>query len=384
MANQNIRTPRFYPCLINFLLSRGVAQDGNFDVTATGGSGATATRGIQNGSEAELFDMRPLNKVDFDTSGDTDSQVLITIDTQDASGNKDYIAILNHNLNSAAGKIRIFAGNVASDVASVDGTAAETADIDWSEYTVTEIVNADIITPTDISDVSYDDKSCVIEPAKDGSTIFTIRKTSDDSATNLRYWGIQFEGATNDGEPDDHDGTFHASTDLYIGGIMIGEYYDMPHAPDLAVKRSIEFENKIQQSLGGQRYSSMVSHGRQATSTTLSPFVQHLEVGVDVGKNYRVYGGRLVYDMQFSYLRASDVMPDEYHTTRLAYDAVVEDIWNITGGSHIPFIFSIDNTSAGDAAESEHIFARFSQRSLDMSQIANDVWNVKFRISEEF
>jgi len=65
-------------------------------------------------------------------------------------------------------------------------------------------------------------------------------------------------------------------------------------------------------------------------------------------------------------------------------DAVVVDIWNITHGSHIPFIFSIDKDSAGDNAESEHIFARFAQDSLDMTQVSNDVWNISMKIEEEF
>ena len=54
MANMNVRTPRFYPDHINYLLSRGVAQNGNFDVET--GSNLI---GIQNGTEAELFDMNP-------------------------------------------------------------------------------------------------------------------------------------------------------------------------------------------------------------------------------------------------------------------------------------------------------------------------------------
>ena len=47
MANMNVKTPRFYVDTINYLLSRGVAQNGEFDVIATGGSGTSATRGIQ-------------------------------------------------------------------------------------------------------------------------------------------------------------------------------------------------------------------------------------------------------------------------------------------------------------------------------------------------
>ena len=43
-----------------------------------------------------------------------------------------------------------------------------------------------------------------------------------------------------------------------------------------------------------------------------------------------------------------------------------------------------DNTSTGSNAESEHILGRFAQNSLNMSQVANDYWNVSMRIEEEF
>ena len=370
MANQNIRTPRFYIDEISYLLSRGVAQNGQFDVVATGGSGATATRGIQTGSEAELFDMRPLNKVDFDTSGDPDSQVLITIDTQSATSKKSYVAILNHNLFSAVGKIRIFAGNISSDVASVDGTAADTADIDWSAVTTAEVVNADAIAETGISDAAYDDRSVVIEPAANGTTIVTFPET------NLRYWGIQFEGKTSDTSATHHDGTW-GSTDLFVGGIMLGEYFEL-RPPDLAVQRSIAFDNvNIQESVGGQRYSNMSSHGRQATTTTRSPFVTG-------SYQQNIYGGRLSFDMNFSYLASTDVMPNEYGAIQDTDDAVVQDIWNKTNGPHLPFIFSVDKDSAGANAESEMIFARFGQNNIDMSQVALDTWNISMRIEEEF
>jgi len=360
MANQNIRTPRFYTDMINYLMARGVAQNGEFDVIATGG----VFQGLQTGTEAELFDMKPLNKVDFDTSANTTDHVLITIDTQTANFHINYVAILNHNLVTSVGKIRIFAGDIASDVASVDGSACETADIDWSEVTVTEIVNADTIT------AGADDKSVVIEPATNGSTIVTFPDET------VRYWGIQFEGnTTNTGNAT--DGTW-GSTDLHLGGIMIGEYYDMPRSPDMSVKRSIMFDQtKIQESVGGQRYSNMTSWGPQSNDDTHSPFNIS-------SRAYTSYGGRMTYDFSFSYLASSDVMPSEYASVQYGSDTAVEDVWNITHGNHIPFIFSIDNDSKGNNAESEHVFARFAQNSLDMNQVANDVWNISMRIEEEF
>ena len=363
MANMNIRTPRFYTDLVSYHRARGYERG---TVTTTGGSGATATRGLQTGTAAELFDLRPLNKVDFDTSGDTDARVLTNYIFTSSSYRQNYIAILNHNLNTAKGKIRVFASSTASQIQTVNGTACDTADINWSSVTVTEVVNADS------GAAASDNKSYAVEPATDGTTIFTFTEQ------NLRYWAIQFEGADGDTSVGTVDGDFDGTTDLFIGGIMLGESYSMPHAPDLSVNRSIIYDKvKVQESTGGQRFANATSFGRTASATSKSPF--SLGIASD-----NVYGGRLAYDLNFSYLNSTDVMPDEYSVSDRDDDAVVEDIWNKVDGPHRPFIFSIDKDSEGNNAESEHIFARFAQSSLDMTQVANDVFNVSMRIEEEF
>jgi len=363
MANQNIRIPRFYTDMPNYLMARGVAQ-GEFDVKSGGDLISTFT----SGSEAELFDMKPLNKCSWDTHSTTalkNDHVLINIDLQSENFKTNYIAILNHNLNSSQGKIRIFAGSAATEIDDVDASGASTGDIDWSNVTVTEVVNADARA------VGGSDQSYVIEPATDGSTIIRFTKQS------LRYWAIQFEGADG-GSGADADEEWDGTTDFYVGNVMVGEYFEMPHAPDLAVKRSIMFDQtKLQESVGGQRYSNMTSFGPQSESgTTKSPFKL-------ASKHHTMYGGRLAYDLNFSYLKSSDVMPLEYASVQYGSDTVVEDIWNITHGSHIPFIFSIDKDSEGGGAESEHIFARFGQNSLDMTQVALDTFNLSLRLEEE-
>ena len=362
MANMNIRTPRFYTDQISYLMSIGVAQDGEFDVTATH-AGNTLMGTFTTGSEPELFDMNPLNKVTFDTSADTDAHVLITIDTQSTTLKKSYIAILNHNLVSSVGKIRIFAGDEATDVTAVDGANADTANITWEDDTLTEIVNADTTT------AASNDKSVVIEPATDGSTIVTFAEQTN------RWWGIQFEGnTTNTGVAT--NGTW-GTTDMFVGCIMIGEYFDMPHSPDLNVTRMISFNrmNDLQESNGGQRFSNLKTLGRVASSTSKSPFTT-------VSNGFH-NTGRIIYDMNFSFLSAANMMPDEYHTVA-ADDNFVSDVWNMTNGNHLPFIFSIDSGSEGADAESEHIFARFANNSLDMAQVAPDLYNISLTVEEEF
>jgi len=352
MANMNIGTPRFYPDLINHLMSRGVAQAGNFDVIT--GSNLI---GIQTGSEAELFDMNPLNKVDFNTSASTSDHVLINLDFQAASSFRNtYIAILNHNLASCSGKISIGASATESNVNTADMSGA-------SVIATLEVVNADAIGGSGRREIT---------PATDGTTIVKLDPTYG-SYTPLQYVGIQFEG----------DSAFDNDTDLSIGCIMVGQMYEMPHAPDLAVTRMISYNrmNDLQESYGGQRFSNLKSFGRTSTSTSKSPFST-------ASDNYQGYGGRLIYDMSFSFIDSTDLMPAEYDVRAPGHlDAdqnFVEDVWNKTSGNHIPFIMSIDKDSEGDNAESEHIFGRFANNSLDMAQVAPNVYNIKLTVEEEF
>ena len=352
MANQNIRTPRFYTDLINYHRSRGALVG---SITATNASNGFVGLPTTN-TVGDILDLKPLNQVTFDTSADTDGHVLFNVIFTTAAYKQNYVAILNHNLNSCDGRFKIFAGNFSTDITALDGANAETTDINWSTMSTTEIVNADTIAATD-SNVTV-----TITPASDGTTLLTFNETA------FRYWAIQFEGDT----------AWDNSTDFKLGGIMIGEYFDMPQSPDLQLTRRIHYDKvDIQESLGGQRYGNAANFGRTASSTSRSPF----SVGT---YGQTTYGGRIIYDMNFSFLQASDLLPNETTVYQFANDSVISDAWNLTDGPHRPFIFSIDNTSTGSNAESEHMFARFNQDSLDMQQVAPDVYNINLSIAEEF
>jgi len=352
MANQNIRTPRFYTDLINYHRARGSAVGSITATNATNGFvGLPATNTVD-----DLLDLRPLNQVTFDTSADTDGHVLFNVAFTTASYKQTYIAILNHNLNSCNGRFKVFAGDEASDITALDGANADTADVNWSNAGVTEIINADTLAASDSN------KTGTVTPDSDGTTIVAVNEQ------DLRYWAIQFEGDT----------AWDSSTDFKLGGIMIGEHFDMPQSPDLNLTRRIIYDKvDINESVGGQRYGTSTSFGRTASSTSKSPFA----LGT---YGQAVYGGRIAYDLNFSFLSASDVLPSETTVYQFTDDSVVSDIWNLTDGPHRPFIFNIDNSSTGTNAESEYMFARFAQNSLDMQQVAPDVYNVGMRIEEEF
>ena len=88
--------------------------------------------------------------------------------------------------------------------------------------------------------------------------------------------------------------------------------------------------------------------------------------------------------MGFSFLTSANTMPDEYDTIDVTDDSFVDDVWNKTNGSHLPFIFSVDKSATGASAESEHIFARFANSSLDMTQVSHKLWDISLAIEEEF
>jgi len=350
MANVNIRTPRFYPCLANHRMATGSAQNGNFDVM----SGSNLINTFTQGSEAELFDLKPMNQCSWDTSSTSAKRadhVLVNMDTG-GGFNVDFVAILNHNMASADAKFRVGHHGTESNINNDDltgGTAISSP---------IEVVNADTISNN------------VITPATDGSTIITFTASSD------RYWGIQFEGTTGELDPSAPDGDFDTAIDLKIGCVIFGEFYNAPHAPDLSVKRSIMYDGvSVQESTGGQRYGNATHRGRRRVGVgNQTPFVQS-------NANYYVYGGRMAYNMNFSYISSDDLMPSDYKSEVSGSDTVVADVWNRTSGNLLPFIFTSDGSST---AESDYLFARFGQSNLDMTQVANDVFNISMRIEEEF
>ena len=360
MANMNIRTPVFYPDRIRHQRSRGS--------TIASIISGTGLIGFQSGSIGSLHNGKPLDLCSFDTSADTDGHILFNYDMGTSNWKTTFITILNHNLATAVGKVRIFFGASADAVNDVNGGSSATG---LASVNPTQVINAETI-------AVGGNRSIHVAPDADGTTIIKIINNDTTDFTGYRYIGVQFEGNTSAGVDTTGGGYDFSSTDLTIGGIEIGEIYTMPFSPDLNVKRSIVYDNtSIQQSIGGQRYASTASFGRSASTTSKSPFT------TTSYQNY-VHGGRITYDLSFSYLQNTDVMPNEYLTTQFTDDSFVGDVWNITDGNFHPFVFSIDSTSTGSNAESEFIYARFAQDSLDMDQVANDIFNIKLKIEEEF
>ena len=330
MAYNRVLKPAFYPCTMNWMRSRGV---GAFSKIA----------GTYNGSpnDYELIDMKPANRVSFDTSGNTTTHIVLQFDTGVTSSMPiNFCAILNHNLVAADGKIRI-----AYDTSALSaGTGT----------TVTVLNTGD--TPL----VNGTESSNIVTPTYNGSTIINFTEVS-----NKRYWAIEIE-----------DISSFSGTDLEIGTILLGEAYVMPMSPDLSVSRNISFDGiDIQTAAGGGEFGNAryITGNDSTTAFNLQPF---REAGGSSA--FRAMGGRWNVGMNFSFLNDTDLMQSNISSGGSA-DTVLHDIYNKTAGRLKPFVFGVDSTST---VLGDYMFARFVDDGLNTTQVANNTWSAKMNVRE--
>lgn len=330
MSYSRIATPRFYVDTPNWKISRGLTTSNFSKITGTFNTGSTAI---------DLIDMKPLNRCSFDTSGNPTTHIILQWDAQATStaDKFDYVAILNHNLVSAEGKIRV-AYKATAFTGAGEGTT---------------VSNVSVI-------VNGTESSEIVTPSSNGSTILTFDEvTSNDG----RYWAIEIEDDAN-----------FSATDLEIGCIMMGEYYDMPHTPEYNIKRNFEYDGvTVQKAIGGGEFANATHFGGDDFVGNIfgQPFRQRATT------YFRRVGGRIGYNMAFKYLNDTDIMPSDLSAPW--GDTAFHDIWNKTSGRFIPFIFAVDGTST---TMGDYIFARFNQDSFDATQVAPLVWDMNLKIRE--
>jgi len=397
MTYQRILKPKFYVDTPNWKISRASWwMSGEFEkITGTFNTGSLVT---------DLIDMKPNNRCSFDTSADTDGHIILMWDSQTTStaDKFDFVSILNHNLDTADGRIRVM---YQIDSGTTDGTTVSKLVDAGQNFTSTVTAGDTVVNTTDsthafVTAVDSDEtlsldtdimvsgevyriftpvsnltsvvngtvdsdggsgSESVSDPAYDGSTIITFDEVT---ASNGRYWAIEIEDDAN-----------FSGTDLEIGLIMLGEVYTMSISPDRSVKRNISYEGvDIMQAIGGGEFANAQYLGGEDFSSHIfgQPFRR-----VSTGTAYRRSGGRIGYNVKFSYLDDTDIMPSNFASPW--GDSVFHDVWNKTNGVMIPFIFTPDSTSTTDG---DYLFARFQQNSLQMTQVANNVWDISLSLRE--
>ena len=192
----------------------------------------------------------------------------------------------------------------------------------------------------------------------------------------------------------DLDGVFpNDRYEISIGALMFGKYFDMPHSPDLQVKKSISFDGV--DSSRGVSGSDFVH-----INNTGLPAWQHGDAWKNVSYDNKGRalnlgtGGRRSWNMKFSYVSQSNMFINHHQDKSFGYlsnesssmeftegsDGVIESIFQLTLGGAVPFVFCPDSNAS--ASEKEFAVCRFAKDSLSITQTANNVWDVQMILEE--
>ena len=205
-------------------------------------------------------------------------------------------------------------------------------------------------------------------------------KESEDSALlpdNTGFSIRSFDGA-------DIEDTLNTSSEDPIGCISVGTYYDMPHAPDMSLSLSYEFDGvKSVQTKGGATLSN-ASYTKPSDWGNMGAW-QLGNADYPNATNFR--NGRRVWSLSFSYLSDTDLMPvlgvqnyEDVNTTDILDGTdFFSQVWNRTMGGHLPFIFQVDKDNNN---LDQFALCRFDTNSLSLTQINSNLYNISLKIRE--
>jgi len=338
MSYGRIRTPRIYTSTIYHAVSTGKASLDNLNIKRTSVSG-TDVAFNNSGVKTDIFDGKPYKLLEMATSVLSDD-IHISFDTgitTDANQDSNFVAILGHNLEAVDGRFYVKTDD-ASDFSSAQSP------------TLTEVVNATW-------------GSSRATPSKNGWSLATFSQTSDN-----QYIDVVLDKSA---------GAYGA--DISIGQILVGEYWDFPHSPDLSIDRSWTMDGiKQSRSTGGHTFSN---------ATWIQPsnwFKAHMfnSTGDSQATTVTTHAGRQIIKMNFSYMDDTDVMPSNLYNVNDMFtdNSFISNIWNRALGSHHPILLQLDKDDA--TADDGFMWCRMTSEPK-FSQVALNVWNVSLEFTQE-
>lgn len=202
-------------------------------------------------------------------------------------------------------------------------------------------------------------------------------------------------------------------TEVKIGSIIIGTFYEMPHSPDLSLSLSYDFSGtKTIETRGGSSLSNQIYSGNpmwgNLAAWELAPQITNPSNPPEVYALQKLARkGRKIYDLSFSYLDDGDIFGanqslshesgatlnddnydgsidsgDLHSTTKFNYN-ILDDysffsqVLNKTNGGQLPFLFQADKDDPTNI-----IIGKLDMKSFKFTQVANGVYNVKMKIRE--
>jgi hypothetical protein len=386
MAYQNVGTPRFYVDWGSWLKSIGkfeIYQPYNRSFNTWIADGFITYDEIYN-----AVGLNPSKTITATVNGYSNWGEMAftsgTFGSDDPNLVPNYFALLGHNFNTASARFQVeMEAGFDYNPFDAEGNFQDTGQSNHG-ITQTPIVNAveDASSPTNY-------------PQYDGFSIIELSDpTGHDNYIRPAFASVIY--------PEPYDEVYTA--DVKMGAMCYGRFYNMPHSPDLNLKMSIEMDGvKTIQSRGGATLSN-------ATYTKPADWGEFgaWQLGSDEDDNpiSNLRSGRRVWDLSFSYLSDSSVMPANASTTNLSgseaddFETDILDgtdffsqVWNKTMGGHLPFIFQPDAPTynattglyeGGNNNPDQFAICRFDMNSLQYDLVANNVYNVKLKIRESW
>ena len=177
---------------------------------------------------------------------------------------------------------------------------------------------------------------------------------------------------------------------MELGAMTIGYHYDFPHSPNMNVSISYGFDGiSRQRTLGGADLTQInylkPSWGRfEPFSNTLASDSQDF---TDVSPK-----GRRIIDMSFNYIDKTDMFPKNMHQNTFVQDKYTEGAYqgfdydmgqhnanilgnflNLTLGGNLTHILQLDSEAH------DFIMVKLDGKATKITQVANGVYDVKFR-----
>ena len=257
MTYRRIRKAKFFVDEITARINRGR------DITDFSNDGRAFNTGCD---QYDLIDLDPYNVATWDTSAVTDDIVSLGWNSGLSSANgHNFLAILNHNLDTAQGMIRISShtsapgegegtepsgisvtlNGSAADVDTGQDLTATMSALDTS-FTVAErapfVVGHKVSIGDEIFKVTSTGSGAGtvgVTPAATNThasgtsvyfTEYIVPATNGDTlieftASSQQYWQVEFV-------PEDGD---WSATDLQVGAVMLGRTYTTPVSPDMSI-----------------------------------------------------------------------------------------------------------------------------------------------------
>ncbi len=334
MAYQNIGTPVFYVCNLQWLKHNGMLISQDTDFTA---------------DHIDLIGINPTSIIDLyakegtEGVGTNDNMYYIS---QNAGMFKDFmyreknfVMALGHNFSNLSATLSFGKGDQAYQL---------------------------------ICDTPYVNG----ENERNG---FSIWRGDDADAINTNKVRFQFD-------------YIEQELPIKIGSLLYGNYYEMPHSPDLNLTLTREYAGvKVLETKGG---ATLTNTNYESPSKWGNAGCWELYQGDTPVQNLS-RSGRRVWDLSFSYISDSDLFPDmsalnnfgdstyteggDHENTLLNDYNFFSVVLNKTQG--LPFIFQPDSSNNNS---DQFAIARFDQNSFQFRQVAHNTYNIKLKIRESW